>query len=274
MTFRIGIATGALAAAVAFGAAPGMAEDPPPFPVFEAKRVGVPSTAPSRRITVQIDPTAVEAALAVPPEPQPEADPAPTELAFDWFWTQVSPALGDADAGRLKDALGVLTTGGDAQPRPGLDDMRVITDKFGKDILLATLDTRVSPALVAAVILVESSGRPDAVSGAGASGLMQLMPATAERFGVEDPLDAVGNIRGGVAYLDWLLEEFGHDPLLSLAGYNAGENAVKKHGGIPPYDETRGYVPKVLAAWSVAAALCKSPPLFFSDGCVFVEPEG
>ena len=100
-------------------------------------------------------------------------------------------------------------------------------------------------------------------------GLMQLIPATAERFGVKDSMDAKSNIRGGVAYLDWLLEEFDGDALLALAGYNAGEGAVKKNGGIPPYSETRAYVPKVIAAWSIARSLCLTMPELASDGCVF-----
>jgi len=86
---------------------------------------------------------------------------------------------------------------------------------------------------------------------------------------VTDSMDPAQNIKGGVAYLDWLLKEFNGDPMLALAGYNAGENAVKKHGGVPPYSETRDYVPKVLAAYAVARALCKTPPMLISDGCVF-----
>jgi soluble lytic murein transglycosylase-like protein len=65
------------------------------------------------------------------------------------------------------------------------------------------------------------------------------------------------------------MEEFGNDPILVLAGYNAGEGAVRKHGGVPPYKETRNYVPKVLAAFQVARALCLTPPQLISDGCVF-----
>jgi soluble lytic murein transglycosylase-like protein len=86
---------------------------------------------------------------------------------------------------------------------------------------------------------------------------------------VRDINDPAQNIRGGVAYLDWLIEEFGGDPMLVLAGYNAGEGAVRQHGGVPPYRETRDYVPKVLAAWSVARGLCVTPPELLSDGCVF-----
>ena len=124
-----------------------------------------------------------------------------------------------------------------------------------------------SPALVLAVIAVESGGRTDALSTKGAQGLMQLIPATAERFGVTDSLLADQNIKGGVEYLDWLLKEFKGDPILALAAYNAGENAVKANEGVPPYPETRDYVPKVLAAYDVARGLCKTRPVFISDGC-------
>jgi soluble lytic murein transglycosylase-like protein len=77
------------------------------------------------------------------------------------------------------------------------------------------------------------------------------------------------SIRGGVAYLDWLLARFGGDPILALAAYNAGEGAIDSNGGVPPYAETRAYVPKVLAAWTVARGLCQTPPELASDGCVF-----
>ena len=136
------------------------------------------------------------------------------------------------------------------------------------DIHLGALFAVVA-ALALAVISVESAGRSDAVSHAGAAGLMQLIPATAERFGVVDRMDPSDNIRGGVAYLDWLMGQFGGDPLMVLAAYNAGENAVRGAGGVPAYAETRNYVPKVLAAWMVARGLCVTPPDLVSDGCVF-----
>ena len=116
---------------------------------------------------------------------------------------------------------------------------------------------------------VESSGRVDAVSSAGAQGLMQLMPDTASRFGVIDSTVPKQNIAGGIKYLDWLMGEFANDPILVLAGYNAGEGSVRKHAGVPPFAETRDYVPKVLAAFQVAKGLCKTPPELISDGCVF-----
>ena len=98
---------------------------------------------------------------------------------------------------------------------------------------------------------------------------MQLMPATAERFGVQDSLSPSENIGGGVAYLDWLMEQFDGDPIMVLAGYNAGEGSVQKYKGVPPFPETRDYVPKVLAAFQVARGLCLTPPELVSDGCVF-----
>ena len=101
--------------------------------------------------------------------------------------------------------------------------------------------------LVRAVIKVESDFDPRAVSIAGARGLMQLMPAAAERMQVRDVLDPRENIFGGVRYLRVLANTFNGDLQLTIAGYNAGEGAVIRHGGIPPYEETRMYVSKVLA---------------------------
>ena len=103
------------------------------------------------------------------------------------------------------------------------------------------------PELLHAVIRTESAYNPSAVSPAGAIGLMQLMPATAERFDVPDIWDPIENMRGGARYLRVLLDLFNNDLRLALAGYNAGENAVIKYGNrIPPYPETQRYVRKVL----------------------------
>ncbi len=106
---------------------------------------------------------------------------------------------------------------------------------------------QVSPDLVKAVIAVESEFDQWAVSSKGARGLMQLMPATARRFAVSDPFDARANIHAGAQYLRILLDQFSGDVALALAAYNAGENAVVRYGGVPPYRETRGYVAKVQA---------------------------
>lgn len=104
---------------------------------------------------------------------------------------------------------------------------------------------RLDPKLVLAVISVESAFQSNAVSSKRAQGLMQLIPATARRFGVRDVFDPADNIRGGMAYLRWLLTRFKGDVTLALAGYNAGEGAVKKYGGVPPYKETQNYVRKI-----------------------------
>ncbi len=98
------------------------------------------------------------------------------------------------------------------------------------------------PRFVHAVIWQESKYDPIARSHAGAQGLMQLMPATAKRFGCDDPDDPQDNIEAGVKYLHWLLKRFDGNVELALAGYNAGEGAVDKYNGIPPYNETRNYV--------------------------------
>lgn len=102
----------------------------------------------------------------------------------------------------------------------------------------------VAAELVDAVIAVESAYQPTARSSKGALGLMQLMPATAAQYAVDDPFDPAANIRGGVRHLRRLLERF--DLAVALAAYNAGEGAVERHGGIPPYRETQSYVDRIL----------------------------
>jgi len=103
----------------------------------------------------------------------------------------------------------------------------------------------VDEALVRAIMHAESWFNPAAVSHAGAQGLMQLMPATQARFGVADPFDPVANISAGVAYLAELLDQFDNDWELAVAAYNAGENAVRRHAGIPPFSETQEYVRRI-----------------------------
>jgi soluble lytic murein transglycosylase-like protein len=106
---------------------------------------------------------------------------------------------------------------------------------------------RLAPELLDAVIRVESGYEPSAVSPKGAMGLMQLMPDTAARFAIANPLDPVENMRGGARYLRWLMDRFDGELELVLAAYNAGEGAVERYGNrIPPYDETRAYVARVL----------------------------
>jgi hypothetical protein len=108
---------------------------------------------------------------------------------------------------------------------------------------------RVDPVLVRAVIQVESNFNPGCVSNKGARGLMQLIPATARRFGVDKVHDPEQNIRGGVRYLSVLLRMFSNDLPRALAAYNAGEGAVQRYGGIPPYSETQTYVQRALTVY-------------------------
>ena len=103
----------------------------------------------------------------------------------------------------------------------------------------------VDAALVAAVIRAESNFDPRAVSRKGARGAMQLMPATASRFGVANSFDVAQNIHGGTRYLRWLLDRFERDPERSVAAYNAGEGNVDKYDGVPPFRETVEYVKRV-----------------------------
>lgn len=114
------------------------------------------------------------------------------------------------------------------------------------DYVLEASRAYVVPAsLLRAVIQVESSGDVGALSEKGAQGLMQLMPETAKRLGVTDPFDPRENVLGGARYLRFLLDAFEGDATLALAAYNAGENAVVRHRGIPPYSETRQYLSRI-----------------------------
>lgn len=116
---------------------------------------------------------------------------------------------------------------------------------YRDEILTSAREFDVDPALVRAVIHAESAFNPGAISPVGAQGLMQLMPGTASELGVQDPLQANENIRGGVNYLARMLERFGGDIRLATAAYNAGPGTVGRYKGIPPYAETKAYVERV-----------------------------
>lgn len=132
-----------------------------------------------------------------------------------------------------------------ANPGVNFGTLRLNTSAYEAEIAAAARQYGVEEAVVRAIIHAESSFNPMALSHAGAQGLMQLMPATARRFGVTDSYDAGQNIRGGVQYLAWLLKRFNGNLTLAAAGYNAGEGAVDRHGGVPPYQETQRYVARV-----------------------------
>ena len=218
---RLRILAAAMAAWAVSG--PAVAEGPAPFPDFSAKRVKPPKPGTRQRITVQIAPT---------PSPAPAAAAVATAAvataprraggsgSYEWFWEVISPKLDATGPGRLEPALVRLQTppAGQGVAAPRLQVLQDIAARHGADILRSTVGTQVSPALALAVISVESAGRADAVSGAGAQGLMQLMPATAKRFGVDDSFAPAQNIKGGVAFLDFLMTKFRGDPILVLAG--------------------------------------------------------
>ncbi len=121
-------------------------------------------------------------------------------------------------------------------------DSRWVTDYIER----SSRANNLSPALIKAIIKAESNGERFAVSPKGAQGMMQLMPFTARRMNVTDPFDPIENIEGGIRYIKELLGTFGGNLVHAVAAYNAGPDAVKRYGGIPPYEETRQYVKKVM----------------------------
>ena len=128
------------------------------------------------------------------------------------------------------------------QPAPSVPHY----ERFDGLIGLTAREHQLQPALVKAVIAAESGFDPEAVSRRGAQGLMQLMPETAQALGVDDPFQPVENVRGGTRYLRLMLDRYG-DVERALAAYNAGPTAVDRFGGIPPYQETRDYVRRVMS---------------------------
>jgi Transglycosylase SLT domain len=130
------------------------------------------------------------------------------------------------------------------KPMSSIEQKKVI-----QAVLRLSSQFRLDPRLVIAVITQESSFDPTARSNKNAQGLMQLIPETAERFAVKDPFDPMENIRGGMAYLRWLLAYFRGDVGLVLAAYNAGEGSVDKYRGIPPFAETIAYVQRIKALY-------------------------
>ena len=144
---------------------------------------------------------------------------------------------------------GVSAAGAGASGETSRDKTQARVERFRSLIAQAAQRHHLDAALLAAAVHVESGGNPQAVSPAGAQGLTQLIPATAQRFGVDDPFDPAQSLDGAAQYLRGLLGQFGGDVSKALAAYNAGEGNVKKYGDIPPFAETQAYVPAVLAAY-------------------------
>ncbi|MEJ5300332.1 MAG: lytic transglycosylase domain-containing protein [Thermodesulforhabdaceae bacterium] len=134
--------------------------------------------------------------------------------------------------------------------KPTFFDSNRYEKAFEPYINAVSAEHGLDPKLVKAVIRAESAFNPQATSPKGAMGLMQLMPGTAMDMGVQDPYHPVQNLRGGIGYLKEMLRLFNNDLVLALAAYNAGPNAVKQYGGVPPYDETKQYIQRVLQYYS------------------------
>jgi soluble lytic murein transglycosylase-like protein len=156
--------------------------------------------------------------------------------------TSASQTTAQAPAGTAQAGGGIGPTTAGTVSSSGTQ----VSGNFADIINQAAGKYGVNPALVKAVIKAESNFRADAVSSAGALGLMQLMPATARGLGVSNPLDPAQNIDGGVRFLSGLLKRYGGDTSLALAAYNAGPGNVDRYGGIPPFRETQVYVQRVM----------------------------
>ncbi|MCL2198251.1 MAG: lytic transglycosylase domain-containing protein [Defluviitaleaceae bacterium] len=150
----------------------------------------------------------------------------------------VQPAHDGIGAVPFSAIMDYFSTGGE-----GANDF--LRQAIESEIELAAVRHNIDPNLIRAVIRAESNYRHDAVSHAGAMGLMQLMPNTATSLGVTDPFDIRQNINGGTEYLRRMLDMFNQDMDLAIAAYNAGQGAVRRHGGIPPFAETQRHVPRV-----------------------------
>jgi soluble lytic murein transglycosylase-like protein len=187
--------------------------------------------------------------------------------AYGWFWELAASPLRNAARPARMASLGETVL----RREPGLHRLvpvaRRVMRAHGAAVEAAAQRGGVSPPLLLALVVVESGGDPQAVSLRGAMGLGQLMPATAARFGVADPFEPQANLRAAARYLDWLLDRFGQDAVLALAAYNAGEGAVDRRRGVPPYPETRAYVPRVLGLWAALRRWCPRLPSHPRHAC-------
>ncbi len=194
----------------------------------------------------------------------------PRDDALAVAWLQKAAAQGDRPAAGMLRLMGKvrpsqatcrLPTDGGGKPGGGrvyLANLAAINSPHRKAVEQAVGELApglgLDPSLVLAVIHAESAFNPNAVSPKGAQGLMQLMPQTADRFGVANPFDPADNLRGGMTYLAELLKYYQGDLDLALAAYNAGEGAVDRYRGIPPYAETQDYVQRVRGIYAANPA--------------------
>lgn len=175
------------------------------------------------------------------------------DLALAVHWFRQAAAGGDQHARQMLNRFQDVAAAEDASCKPAEQELKLASDSNPNRQMVESWVQQIAPRygidpqLVMAVIRAESAFNPSALSGKNAQGLMQLIPETAERFGVKDSWDPVQNIKGGTAYLHWLLRHFEGKVDLVLAAYNAGEGAVEHYKGIPPFQETQQYVKQILA---------------------------
>jgi soluble lytic murein transglycosylase-like protein len=214
---------------------PAVAEAPKPAPAAPQ----APASAPA---PIKTETARTETARTESPAPNPAPAPAPLPKA------PPAPSLND-QAERFRKAADLMVQVN--------DQLGVPQSPYGQIIYDIAIRHSINPHLVAALIHVESSFNARAVSPMGAYGLMQLLPETARRFGLnkkKDLFDPKKNLEAGVRYLKWLTNRFDGDAQKILAAYNAGEGAVQRFGGIPPYQETQNYVSKIFGLLGFTAA--------------------
>ena len=214
--------------------------------VAVALQVGNPVAATS----LPSEPTA----LALPAAPAVISFPKPSELRPGSFVRRSDGAIAYVAAViRIEELLPLPATAANPVSLP-FGHSSALASRGAIELLVRDLAPQygLDPNLVLAVVAAESSFRVNALSPAGAAGLMQLMPATARRFGVRDIYDPIQNLQGGMSYLGLLLSYFRGNVEFALAAYNAGEGAVDRYLGVPPFAETKGYISKIMRAYRQA----------------------
>ncbi len=176
------------------------------------------------------------------------------DLALAIRWFKQAADAGDIQSKNMLNRFQDVIPGEDTNCKPAQPVFKQVSESDPNRRKIADWVNQIAPGygidpqLVMAVIQAESAFKTDALSAKHAQGLMQLIPETAQRFGVKDSLNPIQNIKGGIAYLHWLMRHFGGKVEWVLAAYNAGEAAVERYQGMPPFEETRHYV-KLIQGW-------------------------